>query len=460
MMKARLGDAYDLHAKYMNPQMVKVLRSIGFDKTYVRGEGQYLFDDKGNRYLDFVGGHGVFNIGRNHPKVRKAIEDALAAQTANLVQFDCPILAGMAAEALVKKCPEGLNRVFFCSGGSEAVETALKMARGATGKPRIISTLRGFHGDTYGSLSLNGNPEFKDGFGPFLPGAEQIPFDDLGALERALAPGDVAAFVVEPIQGKGVYPASPNYLSEALRLCKRYGALLVADEVQVGLGRTGRFFAFEHYNVVPDIVCLAKSLGGGYIPCGAAVMRADIFDKVFSSMDRCVVHGFTFSGNDLAMAAVIATLQVLDEEKIIENAAARGKELMDGLNALKPKYEMLADIRGKGLIIGVEFGPPKSLALRAGWSLMHSVDEGLFGVAIVMPLLEKHRILAQVAGHQADIVKLLPTLAITAEDVRYFLGAFEEILKECHKFPGPIWEVGGRLAKLALTARMGAKKKE
>ncbi len=303
---ARRGDErYELHRQYLNPQLPRMLHAIGFDKVYARGQGAYLYDADGVEYLDMLAGFGVFALGRHNPVVRQAIHDVIDADLADLTQFDAPPLAGPLAEALLAKVPH-LDRVYFGNSGTEAVEAALKYARYATGRRRIIYCDHAFHGLTAGSLSVNGSSAFRKGFGPMLPDTA-IPFGDLKALERELRRGDVAGFLIEPIQGKGVAVSPPGFLPAAQELLRSHKALLIADEVQTGVGRTGDFFAFQNDGVEPDLVATAKALSGGYIPIGATIGREWIFAKVYSSMDRVLVHDSTFGSNAQAMAAGLAT---------------------------------------------------------------------------------------------------------------------------------------------------------
>ena len=294
LAQRREGERYALHSKHLNEMWVRVLKTIGSDVGIVRGEGAYLYDRAGARYLDLMSGYGVFAIGRNHPRVRDALIEVLNSQSPNLAQFDVSVLAGVLAERLLARTP-WLDKAFFSNSGAEAVEAAIKFARYATGRSGIVHCAHSFHGLTYGALSLNGDEIFKKGFGPLLSNTREIPFDDLAALEAGLRGRDVAAFVVEPIQGKGVNIPKADYLSGAAELCKKYGTLFVADEIQTGVGRTGKFLAIEHFGVEPDIVVLAKALSGGHAPIGATLTRKWIFDKVFDRMDRSVVHGSTFS---------------------------------------------------------------------------------------------------------------------------------------------------------------------
>ncbi len=452
----RLPEKYDLHERYLNAQLVRVLRTIGYDVAYTAARGPYLFDAAGNRYLDLLSGWGVFAIGRNHPSVIEALTDVLHGELPHLVQMDVTVLAGLLAERLVARMPAGLEKVFFCNSGAESIEAAIKFARCATGRSKIVYVERAYHGLTYGALSLNGMEEFRDGFGPFLPGCVRVPFDDLAALESALRGRDVAAFVVEPIVGHGVHIPRDDYLPGAADLCRKYGALLVADEVQTGLGRTGRFLAVEHWGVEPDMVCLAKALSGGFVPVGAVACRRRVFDAVFDRMDRAAVHGSTFAKNNLAMAAGLATLEVIDAEKLVENAAALGGRLVDELRALAQRHEFVKDVRGKGMMIALELGKPKSLKLRAAWNLLAAANESLFGQLVTVPLFTKHRILSQVAGHGMHVVKFLPPLCIGDSDREWIVSAVHDVLDDTSRVGAAVWDLGKQLAGAALSMRSGA----
>jgi ornithine--oxo-acid transaminase len=367
----------------------------------------------------------------------------------NLVQLDVSTLAGVLAERLLKYVPY-LDKVFFANSGAECVEAAIKFARGATGRPGIVYCAHAYHGLTYGALSLTDDPNFRGGFQPLLPGCVSVPFNDLAALEQALSSREVAAFIFEPIQGKGVNMPTDEFLPAAATLCRKYGTLMVADEIQTGMGRTGRFLAVEHWNVEPDIVLLSKALSGGHVPVGALLTRKSIFDKIFNQMDRAVVHGSTFAKNDLAMAAGIATLEVLKSEKLIETAAKRGAELRLALNRMVPGYELLKEVRGKGLMIGLEFGSPKSLRLKASWNVLETANKGLFCQLITVPLFKDHKILTQVSGHGSHTIKLLPPLTITEQDCDWIVRAFDTVIASSHKVPGAIWSLGKTLVDNAV----------
>jgi ornithine--oxo-acid transaminase len=453
-LAARGGEKFSLHDRYLNPQMVRMLKTIGFDRHYARAEGAYLYDRAGQRYLDLLSGFGVFAVGRNHPTVKQALVDVLGADLPNLVQLDVSPLAGLLAERLLSHLP-GQERVFFCNSGTEAVEAAIKLARAATNRPKLLFCEHAFHGLTTGALALNGDRIFRDGFGPLLGDVARVPWNDLPALEAALAGGDVAAFFVEPIQGKGVNLPADGYLAEAARLCRRHGALFVADEVQTGVGRTGSFLATEVERVDADLVLLAKALSGGFVPVGAVAGKRWIFDRTFDRMDRAVVHGSTFGKNNLAMAAGLAVLSVLEEERLIENAAVRGRSLLRRLQAMVPRHELLREVRGRGLMIALEFGPPRSFALRAAWTLLEKATKGLFCQMVVIPLLTRHRILTQVAGHEMYVIKLLPPLCLSQEDEDWIVRALDDVVGECHRVPSALWDLAATLTGNTLRSSAG-----
>lgn len=442
-------DLSTLAEKHINPAFVRVLRLLGYDKEYVRGQGAYLYDAAGQRYLDCLSGYATFACGRNHPVIRDCLRQALDLDLPNLITMGVARLSGLLARELIAVAPGELDTVFFTNSGSEGVETALKYARAATGKSRIIHCDRSFHGLTLGALSVNGNAEFKEGFGTLLPSVTTVPYNDLEALERELSRGDVAGFIVEPIQGEGVYLPDNDFLPEALELCRKRGVVFIADEVQTGLGRTGRMFACEHWRVEPDILITAKALSGGYVPVGAVLAKRWIHEKVFSSLDRCVVHSSTFSENDMAMAAGLATLHVLRSEKLVENAAMLGERLQSGLREAGRKHEMFREVRGKGLMLGIEFGPPQGRLLKVGWNLLHKLNPSLFCQVMLVPLLNEHHVLAQVAGYHLDVIKLLPTLVITQADVDHLVIALDQVMAAAHQFPGPVWDIGRRIARSA-----------
>ena len=450
LVTARLGENYTLHEQHLNSTLVRVQRIIGFDHVYARAAGAYLYDLDERDYLDFLSGYSVFNIGRNHPTVQRALRDVLEMDLPNMVQMDCSLLSGLLAEALLKKTPPHLDAVFFCNSGAEALEGAIKFARAATGRSGLVSLEKAFHGLSHGALSTMGDESFREGFGPLLENCARIKMGDLAALQKLLAKRDIAALLIEPVQGKGVNLPADDFYPQAQRLCRAHGTLLICDEVQTGLGRTGRWWGFQHWDLEPDIITVAKSLSGGYVPVGAIVTRRAIYQKTFSRLDRCVVHSSTFGRNNLAMAAGLATLQVLEDENLVERAEEQGTELIRRLNELKAKHSLIKEVRGLGLMIAVEFHEPRELAMKMGWKLLHKVERELFAQMLVTSLFQKHRILTQIAGHAMDVLKIIPPLIIGPREIDRFVTALDSVLTECRSFPGPIWDLGSNFIRHSL----------
>src|SRR6476661_5524444 len=443
LVEARQGESRDLWARTINPQFARVLKTIGFDRTWVRAQGAHLWDADGNRFLDLLGGFGMFNVGRNNPRVRAALVEALELDLPGSVQLGASPLPPILAEELLRRTPPRLGRVLFTSTGTEAVEAALKLGRAATGRPRVLSADHGFHGLTLGSLSANGNPEFTGRFGPLLPGFDRVPFGDLDALERELRSEDVALFLVEPIQGKGVHLPPAGYLEGAQVLCRKYGTLFCVDEVQTGFGRTGTMFAFEHWGLEPDLVPVSKSLSGGYVPVGALLMSRAVHEAVFDSMENAFSHGSTFAPNELAMAAGLATLAEIDEQGLVERAAMLGKRLLELTEPLRERQAVVRDVRGLGLMWAIEFAEPPGG--RRSYRLIERMQPGLFAQFVVAPLFSRHRILSQVAGHRMAVLKVLPPLVVTDDDVEEFVEALSATIARAQRMPSS-------LTRFALTA--------
>jgi ornithine--oxo-acid transaminase len=447
LLARRTGEELELNDRYLNPQMGRILRTLGIDRTWVNGDRAHLIDSSGRRYLDLISGYGVFALGRNHPDVIAAVQDVLEARTANLPQLGVTLLTGVLAEELLARAPGSVEAMVPANTGTEAVEAAIKIARAATGRPRILFADHAFHGLTLGALSINGNEEFRSGFGPLLPGCGPVAFGDSDALAAELARGEVAALIVEPIQGKGVNIPPDGYLGDAQRLCHEAGTLFVCDEVQTGIGRTGRFLALEHWDLQPDMICLAKALSGGLIPTGAVLVSRKAFDGVFDGMERAVRHGSTFGGNDLAAAAGLATLRVLDREGVIDHVAAMGDLLLELTRPLVERHEVVRDVRGIGLMWAIEFGAPSGRTARRMWGAVERRQPGLFAQLITVPLFHEHQILCQVAGHRMNVIKALPSLLIDEDEVRGFADALATVVAASERMPRAMASFGVRMAR-------------
>jgi ornithine--oxo-acid transaminase len=454
LLELRSADAMALNQRHLNPQLGRILRTLGFDREWVTGRGPYLIDRQGHEYLDLLSGYGVFSLGRSNPYVKEQLARVIAGDTANLPQLGVSTLPGVLAEELIARAPSPLDGVVLTNSGTEAVETALKLARAATGRPRIVYCEDAFHGLTLGSLSVNGNDEFRDRFEPLLPGCDPVPFGDLDALRRELDRGEVAAFLVEPVQGKGVNLPPDGYLEGAQELCRAAGALFVVDDVQTGLGRTGRLFTSDHWRLEPDMITIAKALSGGYVPVGAVLASRAVMGAVFDSMERGVVIGSTFGGNDLAAAAGLAALQVIEREGLVERAAQLGDLLLDLTRPLTGRFEIVREVRGLGLIWAIELGPPAGRAARRLWDVIERRQPGLFSQLVTVPLFRDHRILTQVAGHHMNVVKALPPLVTPEDELRRFVGALEQVLEEAeeHLFRSYA-SLGFELGRRSLAAR-------
>ncbi len=441
---------FALHDAHLNPQIPRVLRTLGFDRTYVRGEGPWLYDDRGERYLDLLSGFGVFALGRGHPTIKAALHRAIDLDLPSMAQMDCALTPGLLAEALCARSHPGIRRVYFCNSGAEAVESAVKFARAFTRRSRIVYCSHAYHGLTLGALSLNGGTAFRAGFGPLLADVAEVPFGDLGALQAELARGDVACFVAEPIQGKGVYEAPAAYWQGVERACREAGALFVCDEVQTGVGRTGAFWCHEHFDVHPDVICASKALSGGYVPVAAMLTRDDVFRAVYSSMDRAFVHSTTFKQNQLAMVAGLATLSVLDDEGVIDHAKKMGDYWLERLGGLRERHDVLAAPRGMGQMIAIEFAEPPARGERTMWRLAERIRPAFFAQTVVLPLFTRHRILTQVAADGINVIKLLPALTVAEAEIDLVIDALDDVLTDAFRPRGLLLEATAQMARGSL----------
>ena len=403
---------------------------------YTRCEGSELFTEDGRRILDFLSGYCVHNAGHNHPEIIEALKQELDGGGPAMLQSHVPELAGELAAKLCSRAGGRLRKAFFCSSGSEGVEAAIKFSRAKTRRDGLVYARGAFHGLTCGALSLMDDPFWSDGFGPMLPNTHAVPFGDLAELEKVLATRRMAAFIVEPIQSEaGIRIAPADYFESARSLCRRYGTLLVLDEVQTGMYRTGPFLASQSCNADPDMVVLAKALSGGLIPSGAVLMTDGVYDSVYGSLRRAIVHTSTFSENGLAMRAGLATLDVLERERLGERSAALGSYLRERLREALSGYEMVEEVRGAGLLNGVQFAKPKSLKLRLPFEAFQRIHPGMFGQVVVMRMF-REGFLTQICGNNFMVLKAAPPLVVEQRHLDEFVHALKAVVEQMHTSGG------------------------
>ncbi|HXM20449.1 MAG TPA: aspartate aminotransferase family protein [Terriglobales bacterium] len=439
-----------LYSEHVNPQWVRLLDLLEMNVRYERCSGSELFTADGRRILDFLSGYCVHNVGHNHPAVIAALREELEQNGPAMVQTHVAERAGELAEKLCRRAGGRLTKVFFGSSGSEGVEAAIKFSRAHTGRPGLLYANGAFHGLTCGALSLMGDSFWREGFGPLLPETEAIPFDEVNALERKLASKRFAAFIVEPIQSEaGIQVPTSAYLQAAQSLCRRYGTLLVLDEVQTGMYRTGPFLAAQRFGVDADMVVLAKAMSGGLVPVSAVLMTDAIYDSVYGSLRRAIIHTSTFSENSLAMRAALATLEVLETEKLGLRAIEAGEKLRTGLQEALRGYEMVKAVRGEGLLLGVEFTAPGSLRLRVAFEAFMHIHPAMFGQIVVMRLFRDSGILTQICGNNFMVLKVAPPLVVTDDQIDEFVSALKAVVELAHS-SSAFWSEALGLARRAI----------
>lgn len=421
----------ELYGQYLNASLVTLLKLINFDTQFVSAKGVFVYDEQGNEYLDFLGAYGALNLGHNHPEVLEAMDRVRSLP--NLLQSSMNGVAAALAHNLAHLAPGNLQRSFFCNSGAEAVEGALKLARIATGRKNFIYCHNSFHGKTFGALSVTGRDKYQSPFQPLVAECTAVPFGDLTTLQQQLKSREAAAFIVEPIQGEGGIIEPPHqYLAKAKKLCAQYGTLLITDEVQTGFGRTGAFFACEAEGLTPDILCLAKSLGGGVMPMGAVMTTDEIWRKAYGTMDKALLHTSTFGGNTTACASALKTIEIIKNEKLSQQAKEKGTYFITKLNQLKEKYPMLKDVRGRGLMIGLEFHQPdagnKKFSFKFTMSVVNKLAQEYMGSLIAGELFNKHRIITAYTLNNPNVIRLEPPLIVTQEQLDRVVDALEDVL--------------------------------
>jgi ornithine--oxo-acid transaminase len=430
-------DPGKLYEQYVNPQWVRLMDVLQMNVQYGRCAGTELHTLDGRTILDFNSAYCVYNAGHNHRRIKAALAAELERDGVAMIQTGVPELAGALGGQLCQHAGGRMTKAFFCSSGSEGVEAAIKFARAHTGRVAMLSARGSFHGLTCGALSLMSDPFWKDGFGPMLPEVEHVGFGALDELSEKLASRRFAAFIVEPVQVEaGMKIPTADYLRRARALCAKYGTLLVLDEVQTGFYRTGPFLAAHAAGVEPDIIILAKALSGGLVPVGAVLMTDAVYGSTYSSFKRSIVHTSTYSENALAMRAGLATLEVLDGEHLGERGAAMGERLRAMLRERLGGYEIVREVRGVGMLTGVEFGAPRRMRLRLAFQAFARIHPAMFGQVLVMHLFRAHGILAQICGNNFMVLKVSPPLTVSEEEVTQFVRALGAVVEAMHTRPG------------------------
>ena len=400
---------------HLNGKFVESMNLLGYLRDFVTAEGVELIDVRGRRYLDFLAGYGSIPLGHNHPAVAAAVKAAIDAGVPHFILMAPEALPAALAARLARLLHGDLSMAFFMSSGSEAVDGALKLARAITRRPRFVAAQRGYHGATFGAMAVTGDPRLE----VFAPLGDRaiVPWGDTAAIEAQLRKRDVAAVILEPIQAEGgINLPPPGYLADVHRLCQRYGALFILDEVQTGLGRTGTMLACERDRIVPDVVVLAKGLSGGLVPISAYVTRPDLWRKAYGTLTRCELHCTTYRGGPLACAAALATLEAIEVSGLVPRAERLGQHLGDRLRLATHGHPLVREVRGRGLLWGIELATDKdglAAALIAQW--------------LVVGLLERG-IVTQTTTLAPSVIRVEPSLVIEEAHLDRFADAVGEVL--------------------------------
>jgi ornithine--oxo-acid transaminase len=439
------------YTNYVNPIWVKLLDLAGMNVCYTHCSGSELYTADGRTILDCLSGHCVHNVGHNHPSVVAELVAELQSQSPSMLQSNVVKAAGTLAQMLCENAGGKVSKVFFCNSGSEGVETVIKFARAHTGRTDLVYASGAFHGLTCGALSLVGSDFWRESFGPMLGGTHEVPFGDLAAMEKRLETKTVAAVILEPIQGEGGVVLPPaDYLAGVQKLCQTYGTLFILDEVQTGMGRTGKFLAGQRYKVEPDMIVMAKALSGGLVPCAAVLMTDEIHKSVFHSLHRAFIHSSTFSENALAMRAGLATMRVLQEEGLVARAEFLGNEFRKQLRAALTPYEMVKEVRGEGMLTGIEFQAPDNLPMRMAFEAFKAMHPGLFGQVLVMRLFNQRNILTQICGNNFMVLKVAPPLTTSEQQLQSCIESIRSEIETIHSSKA-FWNDALNLGRRALS---------
>lgn len=449
-VEEHLHSSTHLAKRHVHPKLLRMFEIAGMDAVFTRADGAYLWTEDGRRFLDLLSGGGVHFIGRNNPQVRAALRDVLDMDLPNLTVANASVLGGLLAERLIALAGPQFQKVVFANSGTEATEICVRFTRQATGRRRYLYLDGAFHGRTYAAVSMCGFDEMKVGSDPMMPTCTPLPRNDIDALRRELSHGDVAALVLEAVQGMTCEVVSADYLRAAERLCAQHGTVLVMDEVQTGLGRLGHWFGCHGAGIKPGMLTVSKALSGGQSPVSAVLLTQDIYDRVFAAFKSGPIYISTFAENNLAMAAGLATLDVLEDLDAPNRARLLSEKIRSGLTDLAERYDVIDRITGQGLIIGVVFKSSANLALRLQQALMGAGDPGAFAAAVHIDL-HRRGILVQIPGFNLNMIKILPPVTLGDDDVRWFLRAFEEVLAGYRRpTSGPVVGMAGGVARHVL----------
>ena len=421
------SDVHALYRRFVNPDGVDLLETFDYGRHFARAEGCRLFDDEGREYLDLLAGFGVHNIGHNHPRLIEALQKSLGSDAPSMLNIDVPLSQAQLAQRLAARTHESLCRASWANSGAEAVEMAIKTAQAATGRGHMLSCHNAYHGLTTGALALMDDPGHRKPFPRLACDSTQVHFGDVAALKEACETLKPAAFFVEPIQGEGgIQIPGADYLAECAKVCRNAGCLLVVDEIQTGFARTGQWFSTDFAAVQPDMLLLGKALSGGIVPSAACMMTEPVWKRAFGSPSRCHLNASTFAGGHLAMTAGLAVMDILEADSLCERAATMGKILGDRLRALAGKHEMIRDVRGRGLLFGIEFAPATGILMKAVpvWA-----REGLYAQVVSALLLRDHGMVAQPCSVCQNVLRIEPPLCIGERDIEKSCEALDAVLR-------------------------------
>jgi acetylornithine/succinyldiaminopimelate/putrescine aminotransferase/choline dehydrogenase-like flavoprotein len=433
--------------RHVHPRLLKMLELGGMSTAFTRGEGPYLYDAEGTRYLDFLAGGGVYFIGRNHPKVREYMQAVLSMDLPNLCVVNASVLGGQLAERLIGLAGSHFSKVVYANSGTEATDVMVRFARYVTGRRRFLYLEGAFHGRSYAAISMCGFPQLKEGMDPVLPTCTPIKPNDLRQLRRELRHGDVAGVIMEPVLGMTGEVLDPGYMREAEILCERYGSIFMADEVQTGFGRTGEWFGTTSQGIRPGMMSLSKTLSGGQAPISAVLVTEDVYEAVYKKFTSGPIYFSTFAENNLSMAAALATLDVLEEMDAPAEAAEKGEYLREGIEELADRYDVIDRVQGKGLMLAVYFKTSAKPTLLLQQKLLEIPDSGAFAAAVNVDLYARQKVIVQIPGPGLNAIKILPPVVISQDDMDLFLHSFEDTLLECYGRQGPLVSLGKGILK-------------